>query len=102
LDGLRIPRWPAGAVRVRVGILGAGNVGSALANLWMHHNHEIIFGSREPGAEGPIRPENMEEASRFGEVVVAALPWQAAYNLLPSLDLADKTVIDDESAPHLR
>jgi predicted dinucleotide-binding enzyme len=97
LDGLRIPRWPAGAVRVRVGILGAGNVGSALANLWMHHNHEIIFGSREPGAEGPIRPENMEEASRFGEVVVAALPWQAAYRLQELRKLSKKRYVPNPS-----
>jgi len=80
---------------MKIGILGAGNVGSALGNAWARHQHEIMFGSREPGPEkGATRSGTIEEAGKFGEVVALALPWQAAHDLLPSLKLAGKTVID--------
>ena len=77
---------------MKIGILGAGNVGKALGNSWARHKHEIIFGSRDPGTfkgSGTI-----EDAANFGEVVVLALPWQAANDLLPSLNLTGKTVVD--------
>lgn len=36
----------------------------------------------------------MSEAARFAEVVVIALPFAAACDVVPSLDFKDKTVID--------
>jgi 8-hydroxy-5-deazaflavin:NADPH oxidoreductase len=80
---------------MKIAVIGAGNVGSALANEWLRHKHDIVFGSRDPGsAESPIRSIAVDEAARFGDVVVIALPWQVAYDLLPSLNLADKIVIE--------
>ena len=80
---------------MKIGILGAGNVGSALGNSWQRHKHEIMFGSRNREAEqGPAHFGTMQEAAQFGEVVVLALPWQVAHDVLPSLNLAGKVVID--------
>jgi predicted dinucleotide-binding enzyme len=80
---------------MKIGILGCSNVGKALGNSWARHKHEIMFGSRDPGSvEGSVHSGTIEEAARFEKVVVLALPWQAAHNLLSSLNLAGKTVID--------
>src|SRR5579859_3348073 len=80
---------------MKIGILGAGNVGGALGDAWRRHEHEIMFGVKNPGAAKSLAHSgSVRDAARFGEVVVIALPFQAAYDLTPSLDLKDKTVID--------
>lgn len=80
---------------MKIGILGAGNVGTALGNSWARHQHEIMFGSRDPGSvKGPSLSGTVQEAAQFGDIVVLALPWQAAHDLLPSFRLAGKTFID--------
>lgn len=33
---------------MRIGIIGAGNVGNALATGWLAANHQVTFGVREP------------------------------------------------------
>jgi predicted dinucleotide-binding enzyme len=73
---------------MKIGILGAGNVGKALGDGWMRHKHEIQYGERG----------KMEEAAAFGEVVVLAVPFQAALDIVPAVDLAGKTVIDCTNA----
>ena len=83
---------------MKIGILGAGNVGSALGAAWLRHKHAIMFGSRDP-VQGAARSGSAAEAAQFGEVVVIALPWQAAHDLLPSLALDGKTVVDCTNAP---
>jgi predicted dinucleotide-binding enzyme len=61
---------------MKIGILGAGNVGTALGNSWARHQHEIMFGSRDPGTvKGTSRSGTVQEAVEFGDMVVLALPW---------------------------
>ncbi len=80
---------------MKIGILGAGNVGGTLGKAWLRHKHEVTFGSRNPGdVQAGARSGSVQEAANFGDVVVLALPWQTAYDLLPSLNLSGKTVID--------
>lgn len=80
---------------MKIGILGTGNVGSALGNSWLRSKHEILFGSRDPGSEkDTARSGTIQEAAQFGDVVVLALPWRVAHDLLPTLQLSGKVVID--------
>lgn len=93
-----------GAAKLKIGMIGSGNVGSALGRVWADAGHEVMFSSRHleddqklaasigPNAHaGPPR-----EAAAFGDVVVFAVP----YGALPELGrtLADaikgKVVID--------
>jgi 8-hydroxy-5-deazaflavin:NADPH oxidoreductase len=80
---------------MKIGILGAGKVGKALGSAWVRNKHEVMHGAREGRSNtGDVHSGSIDEAARFGDVVVVALPWQAAYDLLSSLDLNGKTAID--------
>jgi 8-hydroxy-5-deazaflavin:NADPH oxidoreductase len=89
---------------MKIGLLGGGSVGEALGVAWAKQGHEILFGVGHPDSEeveallarcGPAaRAGTLTEAARFGEVLAVALPWQAAYDVLPALDLTGKIVID--------
>ena len=36
---------------MKIGILGAGNVGGSLGKAWAQCGHEIVFGARDPHGE---------------------------------------------------
>jgi len=89
---------------MKIGILGAGNVGGALGESWTRHGHEVYFGVRHPEAAnvlsvlkkcGPrARAETAADAVHSSEVVVNALPWPATKAVLESLNLQGKTLLD--------
>jgi len=70
---------------LRIGIIGAGNIGGAIGSLWAAAGHEILFSSRNPDELAPLVEEAGEntragypqEAAEFGEVVFLALPYSA-------------------------
>jgi len=71
---------------LRIGILGAGNVGGALGRVWAAKGHQITFGKR--GGSNA-------EAASSAEVVVLSVPWPAAQEAVKSAgDLAGKILID--------
>ena len=37
---------------MNIGIIGTGNMGSALGRLWASKGHAVFFGSRDPGSKG--------------------------------------------------
>lgn len=77
---------------MRIGIIGSGNVGSALGKIWGRNGHEIMFSSRHPetlkGLAESIGKNvsygHPSEAVKFGDVVVLAVPWMQADNALKS------------------
>ncbi|HEY1379851.1 MAG TPA: NAD(P)-binding domain-containing protein, partial [Gemmataceae bacterium] len=90
---------------MKIGIIGAGNVGGTLGRGWAKHGHDVFFGVRRPDDEktrqlvaavGPrARAGTVAEAAAFGEVVVLATPWPATEAAVRSAgDLAGKAVID--------
>jgi hypothetical protein len=90
---------------MKIGILGGGNVGSALGLSWTRKGHEVLFGVRNPASSemtavlassgGKARAGSVEEAAGFGDVVVNALPWPATKGVLSKLDsLSDKVLLD--------
>src|ERR1700744_4040064 len=73
---------------MKIGIVGAGNIGSALTHLFRAAGHEVtIANSRRPesladlSAESGARAAVIEDAVRGQEVVVVAVP----INKIPSL-----------------
>jgi len=77
---------------MRIGIIGAGNIGSNLAQLFVQHGHEVaIANSRGPQTLGAVAartgatPVAVIDAPRGAEVVVVALPLKAVPQLPPGL-----------------
>ena len=84
---------------MQLGIIGAGNVGNALATGWLAAGHAITFGVRDLAApqSGPVgaRYATVPEAARGAEVVVLATPWQAVADALGATgSLTGKVLID--------
>ncbi|SCL73558.1 NADPH-dependent F420 reductase [Micromonospora peucetia] len=87
---------------MRIGIIGAGRIGSTLARDCAAAGHDVVIAnSREPQTldglidelGGRVRAVTVEDAARFGEVVVVSIPF-GRYRQLPSQALAGKIVID--------
>ncbi|HEY6744638.1 MAG TPA: NADPH-dependent F420 reductase [Mycobacteriales bacterium] len=87
---------------MKIGIVGAGMIGSTLATLFTRAGHEVaLANSRGPEtlagtvAElGPTaRAATVAEAASFGEVVVVAIPLKA-YPALPAEPFAGRIVVD--------
>ncbi|NTV28031.1 MAG: NADPH-dependent F420 reductase [Methanothrix sp.] len=88
---------------MKIGIIGSGNVGSALGKIWGKNGHEIRFSSRNPEklralAESIGKNASYGlpvEAAKFGEVIVLAVPWGQAENAIKSAgSLEGKILID--------
>ncbi|MET4920764.1 NAD(P)-binding domain-containing protein [Streptomyces sp. PSRA5] len=87
---------------MRIGIIGAGHIGSTLARHFAGIGHDVaLANSRGPetlaelvdGIDGPVRAVDAEEAARFGQVVVVSIPY-GRVGELPTAELRDKVVID--------
>jgi predicted dinucleotide-binding enzyme len=84
---------------MQLGIIGAGNVGNALATGWIRAGHAVTFGVRDPSApqSGPAGAiyATVADASRGADVLVLATPWPAVPDALAAAgNLAGKVVID--------
>jgi 8-hydroxy-5-deazaflavin:NADPH oxidoreductase len=87
---------------MRIGIIGAGRIGQALAVRFAAAGHEVMLSnSRGPDTlenvvasiEGNVSAGTVEEAARFGELAAIAIPTQAVRELPPE-PFAGKVVID--------
>ncbi|MBC8074763.1 MAG: NADPH-dependent F420 reductase [Chloroflexales bacterium] len=86
-----------------IGIIGAGNVGATLARLFDQAGHRVAI-SNSRGAEslaalvaslGPqVQALAAEDAVRFGQLVLLALPWRTRDQLPDAALFADKIVLD--------
>jgi predicted dinucleotide-binding enzyme len=85
---------------MRLAMIGAGNVGSALGRAWLGAGEDVLFGVPNP-ADPKYRSLPGErlhtpaEAVRQADVVVLATPWPATETAVKSLgELAGKIIID--------
>ncbi|MFF3213418.1 NADPH-dependent F420 reductase [Streptomyces sp. NPDC002886] len=89
---------------MRIGVLGTGNMADALATHWVRAGHEVFIGGRdEPKARrlagrvgGGAGHGSPHAAGRFGEVVLAALPYGAGEVVVAELQaaLGGKVLLD--------
>ncbi len=90
---------------MRIGIIGAGNVGGTLGRAWGALGHDIAFGVPRPdkpelrqlvdaiGSNASVRAPR--EAAQASEVVVLATPWPATIEAVRGLgSVTGKPVID--------
>lgn len=89
---------------LRIGIIGAGNMGGPLGVAWAKAGHQVLWASRNPGELMPLVQQAAPRASAgyadaaayFGDVVVLAVPPSAVPQLGQDLGslLRGKIVID--------
>ena len=93
---------------MRIGIVGAGMIGSTLAELWVAAGHDVRLASRHPDELQPLVERLGSRASAgtpldaaaFGEVVMLTVPLKAIPDLSRDLapSLAGKVVLDTGNA----
>ena len=91
---------------MKIGVLGAGNIGGTLGAKWAGKQHQVFFGVREPGRDtflekvgrmqGEIQVGHSAQAIAFADVVVFAVPGAAVGPIVEENkeQLAGKTIID--------
>jgi predicted dinucleotide-binding enzyme len=93
---------------MRIGIVGAGKIGSTLAKLWVDAGHEVRLASRHPGEIEPLVKKlgaralagTPADAARVGDVVMLTVPLKAIPEVARELGsmLAGKVVLDTGNA----
>jgi len=103
LSAAAVPAF-AQAKPMKIGVIGAGRIGSTFGALWVKAGHEVMFSDRDPEAVkramnglGPrASAGSVQEAVAFGEAILIAVPYAA----LPAIrdqvgaQLKGKVVID--------
>ena len=91
---------------MKIAILDAGNIGGTLGKKWQAAGHEVIFGVREShsaktraaleNAGGKIRAVDVDEALRFGQIILVSIPYGAVPELLAAhtAGMENKTILD--------
>ena len=90
---------------MKIGIIGAGNVGGTLGRILTQKGHEIVFGVRDPQSSkvqaavdstgGKALAASVREAASHGEVLILATPWNATQEAIASAgNLTGKIIID--------
>ena len=89
---------------MKIGIIGTGQIGGALAEHWAKAGHELLISSRHPDELKPlaaklgprVRVGTPKEAAAFGDAVLISVPYKA----LPQVgkdyaqELAGKVVLE--------
>jgi len=87
---------------MKIAIIGAGRVGTTLAQAWKTKEHDIFFGVRNHNdskakrlaAEG-FQVGTVTDAGSFGDAIVVATPWRATISAIEAAgDLSGKVIID--------
>ena len=89
---------------LRIGIIGTGRIGSALATHWTQAGHEVLMSSRHPEELAPLakqlgsraRVGTPKQAAAFGEVVLVSVPYSAMPEIGKdnAAELKGKIIID--------
>ena len=95
-----------------VALIGTGNVAAALGQRFAQNGHEIVYGSRDPAAadvrallettgRGAVAVTPAEAAAR-GDIVVIAVPWSAAEDVVRGLGNLRGKIIVDPTNPRVK
>lgn len=99
---------------MKIGIIGAGDVGGTLGRSWRQRKHEVMFGVRNLQSQNVQRLTeidkslmfgNINDAVAFGDVILFAIPWTSIEETVRgSRNLSGKIVIDPTNplTPDLR
>src|SRR4051794_15352890 len=93
---------------MRIGIIGAGMIGSTVGKLWAAAGHDVRFASRHPEKLKSLVSDigehasagTPEDAAKFGEVVMITVPLHALPDLAKDIapSLSGKVVLDTSNS----
>jgi len=93
--------------RMRIAVIGAGAMGSALARRLAAAGHSVVIGSRDAGRGRVLAAElraaageSYAAAAAAAEVVLLTVPWRAVREVVPRLPL-EGTILIDATNPYL-
>ncbi len=93
---------------MKIGILGAGNIGAVAARLFVGAGHDVaVSNSRGPESLQPLVSElgprahamTIDGASGFGDVILLAVPWRSP-DALPHPELLRNKIVIDAMNPY--
>lgn len=96
------------AEKVKIGIIGSGDVGSAIGAVWVEAGHEVMFSSRHLEHDRALaarlgagaRAGTPREAAAFGDVVMVSVPYGALPDVGEDVgDLLEGKVVIDTCNP---
>src|SRR5712691_1596205 len=84
LSAPSLAQSPAGGA-MKIGVVGSGKLGGTVGGLWAKAGHQVLFSSRHPdelkglveGLGANARAGTVEEAVKFGDVILVAVPYAA-------------------------
>lgn len=93
---------------MKIGVIGAGRIGSTIGALWAKAGHEVMFSDRdaeqvkraidalEPESKARARAGSVAEAAAFGDAILIAVPYAAlpAVQQQVGAQLKGKVVLD--------
>jgi predicted dinucleotide-binding enzyme len=92
----------------KIGIIGAGNIGGTVGELWVKAGHSVFFSSRNPSNIKPLieklgpraQAGTVAQALDFSDVILVAVPYKALPELGKKFEhkFSGKTVIDPNNA----
>jgi predicted dinucleotide-binding enzyme len=104
IAGLPFRLHAAAPGKTKIGIIGSGNVGSALGTVWAKAGHDVMFSSRTLDDDKKLAAQvganasagTPQQAAAFGEVLVFSVPYRALPDLGKTLanEIKGKVVID--------
>lgn len=93
---------------MKIGIIGSGNVGGALARKWVEAGHNVLIGAKFPLSEKNVQLARQIGEDRFtsiafavsqSDVVLIATPPTAVFDIINEMgDITGKTIIDATNA----
>jgi hypothetical protein len=101
-----------GAQPFKIGIIGAGRIGGALAGYWVKAGHEVMISSDHPETLKALATQlgprahvgTPREAAAFGTVILVSVPYKAMPGLgaTVSNELAGKVILDTSNPSERR
>ena len=96
----------------KIGIIGTGRIGSALARAWVKAGHEVFVSTRHPeelqGLVAELGPRahagTPREAAQFGSVILVSIPYGAMPQIGTDVraELAGKVILDTSNPSERR
>lgn len=94
-----------------IALIGTGNVGAALGQRFAEHGHTVLYGSRDPSSadvlalvettgHGSVALPPAEAAAR-ADIVVLAVPWSAAEDVVRGLGSLSGKILVDPTNPRV-